>query len=519
MGFLVQQVEVDADVLVIGGGLAGLMSAIEAARIVKRVVVVTKGKVGKSGNTIMARNGMAAVLEEGFDGDSAQRHAADTLAAGGYINNPGMVEVFAEKAGEAVRRLLDLGVPFLRENGSLLRKGSPGHSCRRFLTVDGSSIRSPKIRGLALTLPLAREAVRLGVRPVEGVIITGLVKYEGRVAGARGLDRKERKVWVFRAPAVILACGGAGGLYPLTTNTADVTGDGYALARMAGARLRDMEFVQFHPAVALGPPRMAMSTAPFADGAVLRNKNGERYMARYSPYMEMATRDVMARASFVEINAGRGTERGGVFMDFTPIPAEVMQKKYSDLKDYLEDRQVIEVAPAMHFMMGGVAVDEAGRTTLAGLYAAGETAGGLHGANRLAGNALTEAAVFGMIAGREAALEAKRAGSMPEIPLEPVLPGNVNNSDGEALTAGSIRKTLRKIMGEKVALVRRGAELEDAVQAIRDLKRQLSSLKIEDWHELIEYHQVLLMLETGEAIAEAALARKESLGAHYREDA
>lgn len=518
MNYSPQKEEISADVLIIGGGLAGLMSAIEAARIVRNVVLVTKGPAGKSGNTIMSRNGMAAVLEEGYDGDSVEKHVEDTVKAGKQINNINMVEVFAKTACEAIKRLLDLGVPFLMENGSLLRKGSPGHSCKRFLTVDSSTVRSPQTKGLALTLPLTREAVRMGVRVINGVIITDLLKHENQIVGARGLDRKKEKIWVFRTPSVILACGGAGGVYSLSTNSGDVTGDGYALALRAGAGLRDMEFVQFHPAVALGPPRMVMSTAPFADGAVLRNKYGERYMANYSPDMEMATRDVMARANFNEINAGRGTENGGVYMDFTAIPEEVMSKNYSDLYSYLKRRQVIEVAPAMHFMMGGVAVDGTGRTDIDGLYAAGETAGGLHGANRLAGNALTEAAVFGMISGREAALRAKGVKVVPGVISEQPLPGR-NGGAEDTLNIGEIRKTVKKIMSQKVALVRNADGLEAAVNDIEDFKKQLADCQpTRAWDQLLEYYQLSMMLDAAGAIARAALARKESLGAHYRED-
>lgn len=519
MNFVPSTVEVDTDVLVVGSGLAGLMSAIEAAYNNAKVVVVTKGRAARSGNTIMSQNGMAAVLEEGYDGDSIRVHVKDTLAAGKHVNNVRMVEVFAEKAGTAINRLLDLGVPFSKENGVLSRRGAPGHSCKRFLTVDGSSFKSPKTQGLALTLPLASEAMRLGVCFIERVLITDLLKNDGQVVGAWGLDRKEEKVWLFRSPTVILACGGAGGLYPVSTNAADITGDSYALASLAGARLRDMEFVQFYPAVTLEKPKVIVPTSLFAYGAVLRNKKGERYMSRYSREMEMATRDVMARASFLEVREGRGTEYGGVYMDLTSVPEEVLREKYSSLNNYLKGRRVVEVAPAMHFMMGGVEVNEACRTALPGLYAAGESAGGLHGANRLAGNALTEAAVFGMIAGREAAMEAKKFKNNLKNHQEKDFINEIKVHWGRVPgLADAIRKELKKIMGEKVALIRRKKDLEDTVDKIINLKGELSDFKIKDWKTLIRYYQTRLMLEVGEAVAKAALAREKSLGAHYIEN-
>lgn len=516
---------VDADILVIGGGLAGLMSAIEAARAAKKVVVVTKGLAGRSGNTIMARNGMAAVLEEGYDGDSINQHFEDTVKAGQSINNLAMVKVFSARADAAINRLVELGVPFLEANGALLRKGSPGHSRKRFITMDGRSVKSPKTQGLVLTLPLAREALRLGVRHVEGVLVTSLLVADGRVTGALGIDRKAEVIRVFRATAVILACGGAGGLYPVTTNLADVTGDGYALAQNAGARLKDMEFVQFHPAVALGKPGMVMSTAPFANGAVLRNSLGERYMARYSPQMEMATRDIMARANFTEINEGRGTPGGGVYMDFAPMPASDLQTKYSDLYKYLGGRTVLEVAPAMHYMMGGVEVDESCRTNIAGLYAAGESAGGLHGANRLAGNALSEAAVFGMIAGKQAALECEACEHRNDVDVDVNgLLEQFFSAGGQArpneicMTPGEIRKSLRQTMGAKVGLIRRGADLQDAVEEFKRLKERTFCASFSDWREFYEHRQVMLMVDTAAEIAKAALAREKSLGAHFRLD-
>ena len=521
------------NIVVVGGGLAGLMASVEAVKYVDHIVMVSKGRAGRSGNTIMSRNGMAAVVEEGFDGDSAQTHAADTMKGGLHLNNVRMVDRFSEYAASAIKCLQEIGVPFLTKNGELLRKGAPGHSHKRLLTVDGSSIKSPRTQGLALSLLLAKRAADTRVTKIEGVNIVRLIKYQGRVIGAVGLDRTKEKVWVFTASVLILACGGAGGLYPVTTNTADVTGDGYAMGRLAGAQLRDMEFVQFYPAVALGQPRMVLPSSCFADGAVLKNRLDERFMGNYSPQGEMATRDIMARANYEEIKSGRGTPKNGVYMDFSEMPPRILEERYPDVFYYLNGKEVVEVSPAMHFMMGGIAVDEIGGTTVPGLYAVGEVAGGLHGANRLAGNSLTEAAVFGKIAGREAAAESKTTDSMPnssrfmtaenETLKEFLLKCNSGSKSlcqgkGASLMLPNTKKELRKILGDNVGLVRNETGLYVAVREIEGLKERLLAVKTVSYRELLEYQEALLMLETGITIAEAALKRKESIGSHYRQE-
>lgn len=523
---------IKTDILVIGGGLAGLAAALQARRSGCDVVIAAKGGVGRSGNTILARNSVAAVVAGGHDGDSVARHVRDTLAGGAGLNDPGLVKILAGEAGDAIDWLVDCGVPFLSENGKLVVKGSPGHTGKRILTAIGAG-KSPRLPGLAITGPLLQKALESGVRLLENVLVTGLIRRDDGVAGACGLDRHRPGALVVEARAVILASGGAGRLYPFTTNAADVTGDGYALARLAGARLRDMEFVQFHPVVATGPPKLVLSTALFNEGAVLRNRLGEAFMSKYSPLGNLATRDVMARASFTEINEGRGTWRGGVYLDVSAIPPEIMAAKYGDIQHCLKNRKLIEVAPAAHFMMGGVVIDDHCRTTVPGLYACGEVAGGVHGANRLAGNALTEAVVFGRLAGRSAALEVRDGRPRPGLAdreLEALLgsnnllPDQLTGKRKVVAPAGAMSafavtgKELRRLMGAHAGLVRCESGLREARNRLVELDEQADSAGIAGYRELLEYHQVKLMLTAAGTIVDAALQRKESVGAHYRVD-
>lgn len=506
-------VKPEIDVLIIGGGLAGLAAALEASKVTPRVTIVAKGKVGSSGNTIMTRNGMAAVMEEGYDGDSVEQHVNDTLAGGAHLNDLQLIKLFAGEARNGIERLMEQGVPFLMEGNKLLRKGSPGHSRKRFLTVDGKGVQSSRVEGLAISHRLLRAIKDRGVEVVDKVLITDLLTDKtGRVVGAKGFRRNEETACVFRASTVILATGGIGKLYPVSSNAGDVTGDGYALAHSVGARLEGMEFIQFHPAMIL-EAKLVVSTALFADGATLRNSLGETFMTRYSPHGDMATRDVMARAIFSEVTGGRSTPRGGVWLDLSGMDPGKLENNYSFLTPLLKGRKMLEVAPAAHFMMGGVVIDQLSQTTVPGLYAAGEVTTGVHGANRLAGNALTEAVVFGTIAGREAAREAVKQPPTSWGADEEVAESRLQASPG---ALKEIRSGLRAIMGKKVALVRTEAHLKEALNEIEDMKKHLLDSAMEDRGQPWENHQLRLMLVTAGMVAKAALKRKESIGAHYR---
>lgn len=525
-----EYLHIETDVLVIGGGLAGLCAALRAREGGAGVIVAAKGKVGRSGNSIMARNSVAAVMEQAAGPVNA--HIEDTMDGGVHLNDRELAAILAGDARAAILWLAERGVPFRRDGAAMEVQGSPGHSRERILKVDWSKLGQSRTIGMALTLPLLEQAAVSGVQTMDNLLITGLAVDRGRVIGAYGFQRARPRLAIIGCRAVVLACGGAGRLYPVSTNTGDVTGDGYALAHLAGAKVRDLEFIQFHPLMTLDAPRLVLSTAPFTEGAVLRNRDGEDFMPRYSSRGCLATRDVMALAILAEIEAGRGAGRGGVFMDFGGVPAGVIRQRYPDFLKYLKENMRMEVAPAAHFTMGGVVIDGECRSTVPGLYACGEAVGGVHGANRLAGNALTEAAVFGLRAGSSAAGEIAAAevsgpgGGLDEALVNGIMQEALAGfrscddagSGGGAAEIGGIIRELRALMGRHVGMVRHRSGLRQARNRLAELSQRLDAVTVGNYRDLHDYHQARLMLITAGLIAEAALARKKSLGAHYRMD-
>ncbi|MDI6813638.1 MAG: FAD-dependent oxidoreductase [Desulfitobacteriaceae bacterium] len=525
---------VQTDALVIGGGLAGLSAALELRARGWDVTIVSKGKVGQSGNTIMTRNSMAAVLVEAPTSGTVIEHVQDTLVGGAYLNDRELVRKLAAKAEEGIKSLERWGVPFLRQDGRISSKGSPGHGRERIVTVDARHLRSTHNAGLALSLPLLEKAKEAGVTLLNGILITGLLKQDGTVGGAYGLDRSKPQAWVFESRVVILASGGVGKLYPLTTNAGDVSGDGYALGYLAGAKVRDMEFIQFHPTVSMVASKEVLSTAPLSAGAVLRNKLGDAFMTRYSPEGDMATRDVMARAVYEEIKSGRGSDNGGVYVDYSQVSPAKMAKEYEPIQRRLNGRSTIEVGTAAHFMMGGIVIDEFGRTGVPGLYACGEVTGGVHGANRLAGNALTEAVVFGIEAGRHAGSSRDPGASVPStlkfteieqllaqdgIYLRHDLPRVAEGNDVQAEPSlDGIKREMRSLMGLNVGIVRSGPGLWHTKEKLGQFQTYLQTYPCRRYSELLALSQLKLMILTALLITEAAWERQESLGAHYRVD-
>jgi succinate dehydrogenase / fumarate reductase flavoprotein subunit len=453
------------------------------------------------------------------------------MRGGKFLNNWRMAQIHAQEAPDRVRELEQWGALFDRtEDGRILQRAFGGHSFKRLCHVGDRT-------GLEMIRTLQDRGVQLGFDVYMECTITRLLMDGNRVAGAFAYWRENGRFVVLKAKAVVLATGGIGKAYPVTSNSWEYTGDGMALAYEAGAELMDMEFVQFHPTGMVWPPGvqgLLVTEAVRGEGGILRNRNGDRFMEKYDPQrMELSTRDVVARAIYTEVKEGRGTEHGGAFLDISHKPAEYVKRKlpsmyhqFLELADVDITKGPMEVGPTCHYMMGGVRVEaETAATTLPGLFAAGEVAAGLHGANRLGGNSLSDLLVFGRRAGLAAAQFAKQHGTVS------VEPSQIEAAEREAL-APFERKTqenpyalhtdLQQTMQSLVGIFRTEEDLTAALEKIAELKERLKNLSITGsrmfnpgWHLCADLKSLLTV---SEAVARCALARKESRGAHSRLD-
>src|SRR5215213_1302546 len=396
------------DVLIVGAGGAGLRAAIAASAAGARVGLVTKSLLGKA-HTVMAEGGIAAALGNVDPADNWQVHFCDTMRGGQLINDWRMAELFAKEAPDRVYELERWGALFDRTpEGKIMQRPFGAHTWRRLCHVGDRT-------GLELIRTLQERGVHQGLDVHMEVTLTRLLKDGERIAGAFGYRRENGRFIVFRAKAIVLATGGWGRVYKVTSNSWECTGDGVAMAYEAGAELVDMEMMQFHPTGMVWPPGargILVTEGVRGEGGVLRNADGERYMERYDPdKMELSTRDVVARANYTEVQEGRGTPHGGVYLDITHLGYDNIMKKlptmyeqFLKLADIDISREPMEVFPTVHYNMGGIKVEpENCATNVPGLFAAGEAAGGLHGANRLGGNSLGDLLVFGRRAGVGAA--------------------------------------------------------------------------------------------------------------------
>jgi succinate dehydrogenase / fumarate reductase flavoprotein subunit len=518
------------DVLVIGAGGAGLRAAIEALGQGASVGVVSKSLLGKA-HTVMAEGGIAAAMANVDSADGWKPHFRDTMRGGKFLNNWRMAQLHAQEAPERVKELEQWGALFDRtEDGRILQRAFGGHTFRRLCHVGDRT-------GLEMIRTLQDRGVHMGFDVYMECTIVRLLTDGGRCAGALAYWRETGRFVVFKAKSVVMATGGIGKAWPITSNSWEYTGDGMALAYEAGADLMDMEFVQFHPTGMVWPPGVQgilVTEAVRGEGGILRNKNGERFMERYDPKrMELSTRDVVARSIYTEVKEGRGTEHGGAYLDISHKPAEYVKKKlpsmyhqFKELADVDITKQPMEVGPTLHYMMGGIRVEaETAQSSLPGLFAAGEAAAGLHGANRLGGNSLSDLLVFGRRAGFAAAEHAKQT-SAPNID-----DGQISAGESEALSAFqrqggenpyAVHRDLQKVMQNLVGIFRVREDMEKALVELAKLKERAAHTSIEGsrmfnpgWHMAIELKS---MLTVSEAVTRSALVREESRGAHSRID-
>src|SRR5438034_420279 len=518
------------DVLIIGAGGAGLRAAIEASAAGVKVAVISKSLLGKA-HTVMAEGGVAAAMGNVDDRDSWRVHFADTMRGGQYVNNWRMAELHAKEAPACVRELEAWGALFDRTpDGRILQRNFGGHKYPRLAHVGDRT-------GLEMIRTLQDHGIHLGIDVYMEHTITRLLKDGDRIAGAFGYWREQGRFVVFRARSVIICTGGIGKAWRITSNSWEYTGDGMALAYDAGADLMNMEFVQFHPTGMVWPPGVQgilVTEAVRGEGGILRNKDGERFMERYDPEkMELSTRDVVARAIYTEAREGRGTEHGGAYLDISHKPADYVKRKlpsmyhqFRELADVDITKGPMEVGPTCHYMMGGIRVEaETAQATVPGLFAAGEAAAGLHGANRLGGNSLSDLLVFGRRAGLAAAEHSRRV-SAPGIDNQQVEDGEremlapFERADGDS--PYEIHRQLQETMQDYVGIFRNEDDLKKGLSEIENLKERAEHVRVDGsrlfnpgWHLARDLKS---MLTVSEAVALSALARKESRGAHSRID-
>jgi len=516
----------ECDVLIIGSGGAGCRAAIEVSEHNLTPLIVSKGLSFKSGCTGMAEGGYNAAFACVDPEDSPDVHFEDTMRGGGFLNDPQLVRILVDEAPDRLRDLETYGALFDRQESGLLDQRPFGGQTYRRTCYQGDRT------GHEMITALKEEVIRRDIETVEEVMITSLLVEEDRVLGAMGVSIRDSTTVAFRASSTILAAGGAGHIYPVTSNTIQKGGDGFSVAWKAGADLIDMEQVQFHPTGMVYPESrrgVLVTEAVRGEGGILLNSEGERFMKRYDPRGELATRDVVARAIYTEIMEGRGTGNGGVYLDVSHLPDEVIEEKLETMLLQFQDvgidirSEPMEVAPTAHHFMGGVRIDEWGRTNLRNLFAAGEVTGGVHGANRLGGNALADTQVFGRRAGIAAARNAIKSAPASIRSAVEEEEYRIKSMVAEGSHSPSeIRDRLHEAMWNGVAIVRSRESLESARAVIRDLTTMMGDLNVPETSGfntyLIEALELENMLVTSSMVVESALIREESRGSHYRKD-
>ncbi|MBI4082859.1 MAG: fumarate reductase/succinate dehydrogenase flavoprotein subunit [Candidatus Lambdaproteobacteria bacterium] len=545
------------DVIVIGAGGAGLRAAIEASKEGVSVGLVCKSLLGKA-HTVMAEGGVAAALAYADDRDNWQIHFRDTMRGGKMLNNWRMAQLHAQEAPDRVKELEEWGALFDRlPDGRISQRNFGGHRYPRLAHVGDRT-------GLEMIRTLQNHGIHQGIQVYMECTIVELLKEGDRIAGAIGYWRETGVFVVFRAKAVVLCTGGIGKAFRVTSNSWEYTGDGQALAYRAGADLIDMEFVQFHPTGMIWPPSVQgilVTEGVRGDGGILQNSKGERFMFNYIPEMfaaetadteeeaarwlkgdkharrppDLLTRDVVARAIRSEVRAGRGSPHGGAFLNvYSQLPAEVIRKRlpsmyhqFKKLGDVDITSQPMEVGPTAHYVMGGIRVNpDTQESTVQGLFAAGEAAAGLHGANRLGGNSLSDLLVFGKRAGEYAAKYAKDRSSGPRIDE-----GQVREAQQTALAPFegngtenpyTLLRDLQTVMEEGAGIVRNKADLEQGLENLKKLVARHRDVKVEGsrhfnpgWHYAVDLRNLMTV---SQAVALCALNREESRGGHTRED-
>ncbi|MCL5017882.1 MAG: FAD-binding protein [Candidatus Parvarchaeota archaeon] len=521
---------INTDVLIIGAGGAGLRAAVEAFDQGASVTVVSKSLLGKA-HTVMAEGGIAAALGDVDPQDNWKVHFSDTIVEGVYISDWRLVEKLAKEAPDRVFELEKFGALFDRTpEKKIMQRAFGAHTYRRLCHVGDKT-------GLEIIRTLEEQALHRDIRIMDEVFITTLIVEDKEVLGAVGFKLRTGEIVAFQAKTVIIAAGGCGRLYKVTSNSWETTGDGIALAFQAGAVMQDMEMIQFHPTGMVWPPGvkgLLVTEGVRGEGGILLNAKGDRFMLTYSPKKkELDARDVVARAIYHEIIEGRGTEHGGVYLDISnkgeafikkKLPGMYMQFKEFAGVDITKDK--MEVAPTVHYYMGGIRVDpETSQSNIDGLFAVGEAAAGVHGANRLGGNSLADLLVFGKQVGLAAAKYAKKSKEKKisdKTVKDEISRINAFLSKQSPVNPYSLTDRLREAMSKYAGIIRNENDLLMLLKEIREMKKQYRDVGVGGGIKynpgLVQCFELGNMLTIGELLAMSALERKESRGAHFRSD-
>jgi len=507
-----ESTEITCDILIIGGGGAALRAAIEADEMGAKVAVVSKSRIGYGNNTIISY-GVFAATGWGDQKDVHQVHVEDTIKGGRWLNDQALVSLAVKESTSQVDFLEKCGVQFNKKEGQLTLHHTPGHTNPRHISTIQRG-------GRGLILPLKEYAEKTGIKLYDQIFITRLFTADNRILGATGFSN-DGKFMAFFAKTVILATGGYAHVYQKTNNAVGITGDGHVLARDLGVSLKDMEFVQFYP-TSLGKTggRMVLYEAVVANlGAKIKNSGGENVLEKYGMTERIQmTRDRVTRAVMQEIIAGRDID-GGMVLDLSPVDP-ISRLKPLLPESWTEDQTELIVAPTTHFCMGGILVDKNLETSVSGLFGAGEICAGVHGANRLGGNALTEVFALGGVAGRNAVSSSKK------VELRPIEADALNKEKKRltslfqegSLSLKSVRDSLRETMWFKGGIVRHGEELSQALREIKKLKNDCPKITVRTLEDLVGALELANLLELSHIICRSALMRTESRGAHFRRD-
>jgi fumarate reductase (CoM/CoB) subunit A len=519
------------DVLVVGAGGAGCRAAIEASRHNLDVIMLSKELLGKA-HTAMAEGGYNVSLGNVDPDDDPETHFKDTIVGGNYLNNQKLAEILVRNASQRIFDLEDMGAVFDRTpEGKIAQRTFGKQSWRRTAYASDRT-------GSEIMVTLIEGVRKSSVRVFDEVFATRLLVTNGKISGVCAVDLKYGDYLVFRAKSVVMATGGAGRIFSVTSNAQLDVGDGYGMAYEAGCEMIDMEMIQFHPTGMVKPESAKgrlVTEAVRGEGGILLNNKGERFMNRYYPeVMELAGRDQVARSIMTEVKEGRGSPDGGVYLSIAHLPRSIIEFRLESMIEQFEDAGVdireepMQVSPTAHHFMGGIRIDENSGTNISGLYAAGECTGGVHGGNRLGGNALADTQVYGALAGENASEYAKGNDHLgvdrDEIQEEFVrLDSMLKRKEG--ISPADARDELTELMWTKVQIFRKEDEMQYAVKELKRIEKEVvPKIKVDvpvkrfnpGWHQAIEF---VHMVTTARMVAEAAVLRKGSRGAHYRVDA